>query len=215
MNDEIKKIENKIKDVKEIYDYLERKHKDIYNTYGYGNEKYTDNNLRYYLEDLEYLKELYNKLNEENIDITKKYYIMHNIYLSFFIWNEELTFYIYLENDSWLYENYIDSHSGLNEWIFNLINDEYSLFSGNSNYCHAFGTCDLKGYQRIIENKRKDSNYNDCYYGQRKYSSDAVVKAIKNLIDYFTDENSKTRNIIIDEITHKLENMKKLAGEIE
>ena len=37
MSDEIKKIENKIKDVKEIYDYLERKHKDIYDTYGYVN----------------------------------------------------------------------------------------------------------------------------------------------------------------------------------
>lgn len=211
MNDEIKKIENKIKDVKEIYDYLERKHKDIYDTYGYGNEKYTNNDLRYYLEDLEYLKEVYNKLNEENIDITKKYYIMDNIYLSFFIWNEELTFYIYLENDSWLYENYIDSHSGLNEWIFNLINDEYSLFSGNSPYCYAFGTTTLKGFQNIVQNRRKDNKA----YLDRPYKVEQVVKAIKSLIDYFTDENNKTRNIIIDEITHKLENMKKLVGEIE
>ena len=35
----------------------------------------------------------------------------------------------------------------------------------------------------------------------------------QNLINYFTDENNKTRNMIIDEINHKLNNMKKLIGE--
>ena len=41
------------------------------------------------------------------------------------------------------------------------------------------------------------------------------MKAIKSLINYFTDENNKTRNVIIAEINHKIANMKKLIEESE
>ena len=85
MEEEIIKLENKIKDVKEIYDYLENKEKEFYKKYDFGSQKYTDNKLKWYIEDLEYLKNIFIKLKEEQIDITKKYYIMDNIYLSFFI----------------------------------------------------------------------------------------------------------------------------------
>ena len=81
------------------------------------------------------------------------------------------------------------------------------MFSGNSSYNYAFGTCTLNDYLRIIENKKEK------YYDDRKYSVEQVVKNIENLINYFTDENNKTRNMIIDEINHKLNNMKKLIGE--
>lgn len=207
MREEIEKIENKIKDVSEIQDYLEKKKKELYSKYGYGAEQYTENQLWYKLEDLTYLKTVLEKLEQEKIDITKKYFITDNIYLSISLFADELNFYIYLEDDSWFYDNYIDSHSGLNEWIFNLINDEYALFSGNSQYCYAFGTHDLNDYQRIIKNKREN------YYSNRKYKADDVVKAIKNLINYFTNEDNKVRNIIIDEINHKITNMKKLMEE--
>lgn len=52
------------------------------------------------------------------------------------------------------------------------------------------------------------------YSNKRPYSTEKVVKSIKELIKYFTDETNKTRNIIIDEIEHKLENMKKLIESI-
>lgn len=207
MREEIEKIENKIKDVSEIQDYLEKKKKELCSKYGCGVEQYTENKLSYKIEDLLYIKSVLEKLKQEEIDITKKYFITDNIYLSISLFADKLSFYIYLEDDSWLYDNYIDSHSGLNEWIFNLINDEYALFSGNSQYCYAFGTRDLKDYQRIIENKREN------YYSNRKYKADDVVKAIKNLIDYFTNEDNKVRNVIVDEIKHKIANMKKLMEE--
>ena len=114
-----------------------------------------------------------------------------------------ITFRFYVDDDSWFYENYISSHSGINEWIQKLICEEYDLFSGNSSYNYAFGTMTLDGYKRIIENKREE-------HKDRRYKVEEVVKAIKSLINYFTDENNKTRNIIIEEINHKISNMKKL-----
>ena len=72
MREEIEKIENKIKDVSEIQDYLEKKKKELYSKYGYGAEQYKENQLWYKLEDLTYLKTVLEKLEQEKIDITKK-----------------------------------------------------------------------------------------------------------------------------------------------
>jgi hypothetical protein len=115
-----------------------------------------------------------------------------------------LTFHFFVDDDSWFYENYISSHSGINEWIQKLICEEYDLFSGNSSYNYAFGTMTLDGYKRVIENGKEN------YWSDRKYKVEDVVKAIKSLINYFTDEKNETRNTIINEINHKFENMKKL-----
>lgn len=158
----------------------------------------------YLIKDFEYIKEVLQKLDEEKIDLDKKYFITDNIYLSIMLWNNTFTFRFYVEDDSWLYDNYIQNHSGINEWIFSLIKEEYDLFSGNSSYNHALGTTTLSDYLRIIENRKKDD------YSNRPYTAEQIVKNIKNLIEYFTDENNKTRNIVVDEINHKLENMKKL-----
>lgn len=162
------------------------------------------------IKDYEYIKEVLQRLNEEKIDLSKKYFITNNIYLCIMQWGTNFSFSFYIENDSWLYENYINSHSGINEWIFNLIKQEYDLFSGNSSYSYAFGTTTMNDYLRIIENVNTEK-----YGYKRPYSAEQVVTAIKSLIEYFTDENNRTRNIIIDEINHKLENMKKLMIKIE
>ena len=211
MKEEIKNIEKQIGYMKGLYENIETEQKDAYKILGYDYKSivpYLDNyELKYRIKDYEYVKEILTKLYEKGIDITKKYFITDNIYLSIFRWGNSITFHFYVENDGWLYDNYISSHSGINEWIFNLIKEEYDLFSGNSSYNYAFGTCTLNDYLRIIENKKEK------YYDDRKYSVEQVVKNIENLINYFTDENNKTRNMIIDEINHKLNNMKKLIGE--
>lgn len=211
MKEEIKNIEKQIDYMKGLYENIEKEQKDAYKILGYDYKSivpYLDNyELEYKIKDYEYVKEILTKLDEKDIDITKKYFITDNIYLSIFRWANSLTFHFYVEDDSWLYNNYIGSHSGINEWIFNLIKENYDLFSGNSSYNHAFGTCTLNDYLRIIENKKEK------YYDDRKYSTEQIVKNIENLINYFTDENNKTRNMIIEEINHKLNNMKKLIGE--
>lgn len=165
------------------------------------NNDYIENKI----EDFEYIKEVLQKLNEEKIDLNKQYFITDDIYLQIMLWNNTVTFYFFIENDSWIYENYISSYMGINEWIFNLIKEEYDLFSGNSSYNYAFGKTTLNDYLKKIENVSTEK-----YSNERPYTPEQVVKAIKNLIEFFTDEKNKTRNIIIDEINHKLENMKKL-----
>lgn len=211
MKEEIKNIEKQICYMKGLYENIESEQKDAYKILGYDYKSIVPclNNyeLKYRIKDYEYVKEILTKLDEKGIDITKKYFITDNIYLSIFRWNNSFTFGFYVEDDTWIYNNYIGSLSGINEWIFNLIKEEYDLFSGNSSYNYAFGTCTLNDYLRIIENKKEK------YYSDRKYSVEQVVKNIENLINYFTDENNKTRNMIIDEINHKLNNMKKLIGE--
>lgn len=211
MKEEIKNIEKQIGYMKGLYENIETEQNNAYKILGYDYKSIVPclNNyeLKYRIKDYEYVKEILTKLDEKGIDITKKYFITDNIYLSIFRWANSFTFGFYVEDDSWLYNNYIGSHSGINEWIFNLIKEEYDLFSGNSSYNYAFGTCTLNDYLRIIENKKEK------YYSDRKYSTDQVVNNIENLINYFIDENNKTRNMIIDEINHKLNNMKKLIGE--
>lgn len=211
MKEEIKNIEKQIGYMKGLYENIETEQKNAYEILGYDYKSivpYLDNyELKHKIKDYEYVKEILTKLDEKDIDITKKYFITDNIYLSIFRWANSFTFGFCVEDDSWLYNNYIGSHSGINEWIFNLIKEEYDLFSGNSSYNYAFGTCTLNDYLRTIENKKEK------YYDDRKYSVEQVAKNIENLINYFTDENNKTRNMIIDEINHKLNNMKKMIGE--
>ena len=202
--EEIEKVEKAIKYANEYCDYLNNKHEKLYKEcgYEYSNVIPSDHDTKRKIKQLEYLKEVLLKLNEENIDLNEKYFITDNIYLHIFLWNNSITFMFYLEDDKWLYENYIDSHSGLNEWINDYINELYELYSGNSRYCHAFGTCSLKDYKRIIENENKDK-----YSSEKRYSVEQVVKNVKNLIEYFTDEKNETRNAIIEDINARFDKL--------
>lgn len=208
MNEEIEKLEKQIEYIKKIYDFIISEKDNAYKILGYDYKQkmpiFDYYELEHRIKDYEYLKEVFIELKKENIDITKKYFITDNIYLSVFLWGDTITFHFYVDNDSWFYENYISSHSGINEWIDKLVCEEYDLFSGNSSYNYAFGTLTMNDYRNIIENKKEK------FYSDRKYKVEDVVKAIKSLIEYFTDEQNETRNIIIEEITHKIENMKKL-----
>lgn len=208
MNEEIEKLEKQIEYIKKIYDFIISEKDNAYETFGYDYKQkmpiFDYYELEHRIKDYEYLKEVFIELKKENIDITKKYFITDNIYLSVFLWGDTITFHFYIDNDSWFYENYISSHSGINEWIDKLVCEEYDLFSGNSSYNYAFGTVTMNGYRNIIENKKEK------FYSNRKYKVEDVVKAIKSLIEYFTNEQNETRNVIIEEITHKIENMKKL-----
>lgn len=208
MNEEIEKLEKQIEYIKKIYDFIISEKDNAYKILGYDYKQkmpiFDYYELEHRIKDYEYLKEVFIELKKENIDITKEYFITDNIYLSVFLWGDTITFHFYVDNDSWFYENYISSHSGINEWIDKLVCEEYDLFSGNSSYNYAFGTLTMNGYRNIIENKKEK------FYSDRKYKVEDVVKAIKSLIEYFTDEQNETRNIIIEEITHKIENMKKL-----
>ena len=206
--EEIEKIDKALKYANEYCDYLDKKHSECYSECGFDYENIIPNNYdaKKKVKQLEYIKEILLKLNEENIDLKEKYFITDNIYLQIFLWNNSITFMFYLQDDNWLYQNYIDSHSGITEWLNDYINELYELYSGNSGYCYAFGTCSLKDYRRIIENENKDN-----YSNEKRYSVEQVVKNVKNLIEYFTDEKNETRNAIIEDINARFDKLHKLV----
>lgn len=210
-NKVIKKLEEKIKMTKEYSEYLEIKHKECYDKFGYDGQNIVPDNYeaKHKVEDFEYVKSVLEILNTKGIDISKKYFIMSNVYLSVFEWNDSLSFYFYVKDDSWLYDNFISSHSGINEWVFKAIDDAYNLYSGNSEYNYAFGTLSLSGYKNRIENQRKDGKF----YNDRPYKPEEVANAIESLINFFTDKKNETRNAIIKDLNFKFSMMKKLIKE--
>ena len=143
-------------------------------------------------EKLEKELELYQMLTEKGIDTNKKYYLVDDIYLSI----SDLRPYFYIEDGQWIYDDYINSWSGMNEWITELINQEYSLFSGNSPYCHAFDTMDIKDIFRYIEDE--------------KAKNSEKLTLIENLVE-FTKEDGKFKKIhdvVVKMIKFKLNMMK-------
>lgn len=199
--EEIEKIDKALGYAKEYVEYLTEKgsecHKECGREYDYIIPDSSEEENR--IKKLEYLKEILLRLNEENIDLNKKYFIANNVYLSIFLCGYGISFNFYVENDNWLYNNYIDSYSGITEWINHFINELYELYTGNSSYSYAFGTYNLKDYKRIIENK------------DYKYSVEQVVTNIKKLIDFFTDEKNETRNAIVEDIEHRFKKMHDLV----
>lgn len=193
--------EKQIELLKNEIDFLERKmnEADELRKSLYKNQFEELNNLfkssyeiRNVKENLENKLELYQMLTEKGIDTNKKYYLVDDIYLSL----SDLRPYFYIEDGQWIYNDYINSWSGMNEWITELINQEYSLFSGNSPYCYAFDTMDIKDIFKCIEDKdRKNSE---------------KLGLIENLVE-FTKEDGKFKEIhdvVVRMIKFKLSMMK-------
>lgn len=186
---EISFLEMKMKEAEELDNSLYRNgFKDIRSFFK------QDYEFRPIINKLEKQLELYQMLTEKGIDTNEEYYLYDDIYLSI----KDLSPYFYIENGNWIYDNYINSWSGINEWITDLIDQEYSLFSGNSPYCHAFNTMSMKEIFKYIEN---ESNPND-----------KKLTLIENLIE-FTKENGKYKDIheqVVKSIKFKLNMMKNL-----
>lgn len=150
-----------------------------------------------YKEELESKLKLYQMLSDKGIDTDIRYYLTDNIYLSL----SDLRPYFHMTGDSWIYNNYINSWSGINEWITDLIDSEYSLFSGNSPYCHAFNTMTIKEIFGVIENEKADNS--------------KKVTLIENLVE-FTKKNGKFKEIhnqVVKAVDFKLNMMKEGLGD--
>ena len=187
LKNEIELLERKMNEADELHDSLYRNHyEEIREVFKRSYE------IRKVKEELEKKLELYQTLTEKGIDTNKKYYLVDDIYLSV----SDLRPYFYIEDGQWIYNDYINSWSGMNEWITELINQEYSLFSGNSPYCHAFNTMDIEDIFRCIENEEVKNS--------RK------LELIENLIE-FTKEDGKFKEIhdvVVRMIKFKLSMMK-------
>lgn len=187
LKNEIDFLERKMNEADELHDSLYRNHyEEIRNVFM---KSYEIGGVK---EKLEKKLELYQMLTEKGIDTNKKYYLVDDIYLSV----SDLRPYFYIEDGQWIYDNYINSWSGMNEWITGLIDQEYSLFSGNSPYCYAFDTMDIKDIFRCIEDE--------------KVKNSTKLELIENLVE-FTKEDGKFQSIhdkVVKSIKFKLDMMK-------
>lgn len=187
LKNEIEFLEIKMKESEELDDSLYR------NKYEHLRNKFQSSyDLKKLKEKLVKQLELYQILTEKGIDTEKNYYLFNDVYLSI----SELRPFFYIENGNWIYDNYINSWSGMNEWITDLIDQEYSLFSGNSPYCHAFNTMSMKEIFDYIENEEKPN--------------DKKLSLIEGLVE-FTKEDGKFKDIhdsVVKSIKFKLDMMK-------
>lgn len=146
-------------------------------------------------------KELYEECIKEKIDLKNKFFLMKNVYLQFWAKEDKITAYFYIDDDNWIYDNYISSHSGINEWITELINQEYNLLSGNSEYSYAFNTMTLKEILNYIEDEKKENKNK--------------IELIKNLIE-FTKKNGRFKRVrqkIEETVNFKFKQMRDLVNE--
>lgn len=189
---EIEFLETKMNEYDELEDILyDNKYEDIRTFFTSSYE------IRERKEKLEKKLELYQMLTEKGIDTNQHYYLVDDIYLSI----SKLRPFFYIEGGQWIYDHYINSWSGMNEWITDLIDQEYSLFSGNSPYCHAFGTMDIKDIFRVIEDE--------------KVKNSMKLELIENLIE-FTKEDGELKYIheaVVKSIKFKLQMMKEYAND--
>lgn len=169
------------------------------------NSQLFQNNYRYRClrQELERSLEFYIALEKEGINIDKQYFLTEDIYLSFWHSGGCLFGNFRIKDGSWIYDNFINSWSGVNEWINELINEEYSLFSGNSSYCHAWNTMDMKEIFSIIEDKEHKNHINK------------KVELVKNLVEFTKEDGQfkKIRKIVVEMLEFKLKKMKESIEE--
>lgn len=202
---EIEKINKKINLAKEYAEYLKEKNTENYKIDSLDVFIPDDYQINKKIKDLNYIKDVLEILTSKKIDINKKYKITDNTFLAIDIVNN-ISIGVCVDNDGWLYDNFIESHSGINEWFFHLVADAYDLYSGNSNYNYALGCFSFRNHMSYIENQPKDN------YSERPHTAMQVANAIENIIKFFEDKDNPIRKAIVKEINFKFNMMKKIIS---
>lgn len=194
---EIEVLDKKIEEVREYEQFL---YKEGLEDLRRSNISVNEYQLKEEIKHLEKQLDLYQKMADENIYLGEEYYLTDNIYFSMSHMNGNLNCYFYINDDSWLYDNFISSHSGCNDWITEFINQQYSLLSGNSAYSYAWGTKSLKDLLKKLEDK--------------EVSNDMKIFLIKNIIEMITKPDGKfgkLRKALIDMIDAQFKVMKEFV----
>lgn len=194
---EIEVLDKKVDEVKEYEQFL---YKEGLEDLRRSDISVNEYQLKEEIKHLEKQLDLYQKMADENIYLGEEYYLTDNIYFSMSHMNGNLSCYFYINDDSWLYDNFISSHSGCNDWITEFINQQYSLLSGNSAYSYAWGTKSLKDLLKKLEDK--------------EVSNDMKIFLIKNIIEMITKPDGKygkLRKALIDMIDAQFKVMKEFV----
>ena len=143
----IKKMDDEIKELEKFESFMDSSsthyyYKNMHVTEGIMKNALWDINLKECLEGMRNFKLLYEELKDrlEKIginDIDEKIFLMDNIYLSINCEDNNFYLYFYIDKDDYLYDNFYDSHSGLNEWICGVISQLFLECSWASDYKFA------------------------------------------------------------------------------
>jgi len=154
--------------------------------------------------------DIYNIVKNKGIDITQNFWLTdpedEGVFLSFNADEFSITPFIYIENGGWIYNHYIGSWSGMNEWIKDEVVALYDLYSGNSGFNHAFGTVGLDQIFNRIEDK--SMQYKDAIDIKGQEDAQTIANGIEILIKYWTDPNNEVMITIKSEIERKFKIMK-------
>lgn len=151
------------------------------------------------IEPLERQLELYKKCRDKDIQLKIDYFLTENIYLSFYLQEKFMIPHFYLLDDKWFYDNFMSSHSELNTWINDLVIKLFDDYLSVDNDGYSVATM-----SELIYNIRNGQN-----------NSERINDIVK-LIDLLTSENEyykKIREMVVETLELKLNNMKKLLDE--
>lgn len=188
-----KKIEENDESLKNLYDEFGYEFKQKYE-YGYCQK--LKEMLPQYEKDLAFAK----LLEEANIETEKRYYLVPNVYFEVF-YADRFNCYFYVDDDNLIYDYYIDSHSGINEWVTKLICDEFDLFSGNSTFNYAFGTYSLKDAMKAVGDAEEDNK--------------TRINNLKAIISFVTNENDPLHKVVADILEYRFNKMEEFSKNMD
>lgn len=139
--------------------------------------------------------QLYTLMQNEGIYLDT-YYLTDDIYFQMWHQNCKLYCYFYIENNDWIHDEYIGSWSGVNDWITNFIDEEYSLFSMYSG--DNMAELSIKDIFEVLKDE--------------KVSNLDKLQHIKGLIDFIKGNGrfSKINKAVINTINCRLRLMKNM-----
>lgn len=144
MDETIKLMEDELIEVKKIQSFLDKSSTHYYYNHmqlaeGLMKSMKWHENVDEYVKGLENMLSFYKDLKTRLVnlglnDVNDKIFLIDNLYLSINCDDNQFYMYFYFDKDGELYDNFYDSHSGLNEWICNRVEGVIKEFAWVSDY---------------------------------------------------------------------------------
>lgn len=175
----MKEIEKKMKSLQAIEAILDDGSITINKKNIYGRD------VREEIKDLEDKVEFKKELDSYKEPIIGEYPLSKHFFLNVDYsanWGFRVDVYLNRNLSGFMYEHYISSHSGQNEWAIAHVDHVYNLLSGNSEFNHAFGTSSFSDILKDLSKLR---------------DVEKISKRIQDIVNYFQKDGNK---IITDQL---------------
>lgn len=149
-------------------------------------------------EKLKSLIDFVNECSQHKVDLTKEYYLTDNIYLQFSLdyQFEKLYGYFYFADDSFIYKDFLSSHSGLNDWLTGIVKNAIVTCTRDTDdyFEDITDVSVVEKLIRLITNDSREKEYIiKCVHSALSFadkSSDSIcdkIKIIRSLYDNTPD----------------------------